>query len=260
MEHEESGRSRARRIHFDHAGSESWQETMLARGWLLADVLHAPDVVVCSSETFALSTARFPYASVVRALAQGEAAGEGADVVVFDPTPAELVESCDRALLLSRARGMPRDDLADIIECSADAFFVLDWDRLVTYQNRRALDLVARLEGGDGDILGEELEAHLPSDLLAGLSPIVQAVLREADPRRAEIHVGVLAAWWEASVYFIPAGAAVYLRDVTGRKREEALAASSLVQAVAADLGIPLTSERIRSAVDRLQRGSGGKT
>lgn len=255
---EEVVRTRARRIHFACEGSAPWKEAIIARAWLISDAEHAPDIIVCSGSTVAEMTARFPHAGIVRVIAPGETASHGADVIVFDPTAAEFIESCERALLASRARNLTGEHVVDILECSDDALFVLDWDERVTYQNRQALAFVARLEGGDGDIMGEGLEPHLPRDLVSRSMPIVRRVLREADPRRAEIYVKALAAWMEASVYFIPAGVAIYLRDVTARKRAEAIAATSLVQALAEELGVALTTDRIERAVDRLQRAASG--
>lgn len=193
--------------------------------WLLATEADEPDVVVCLDGGSRDRARAYPRATVVHVTQKGESwAGEGANIVLYDPSPRAFVEACERGLRLTRARTIANEYVTDILECSPDAFFVLDWERLVTYQNLGALSFVARFEGGDGDITGEPLEGHIPEDFAARLVPVLAQVFRDPRPRRFEctLQGGLVI---ETSAYFIPSGAAVYFRDLTARRAAESAAA-----------------------------------
>lgn len=198
-----------------------WAEHLADHLWLIATPAEEPDVVVCLDAESRDRARDYPRASVVHVTRKGESwAGEGANIVLYDPTPEEFVAACDRGWRLMRARAVVAEYVTDILECSPDAFFVLDWDRLVTYQNHGALSFVARFEGGDGDITGEPLDEHIPRDLAEALAPVLAQVFQNPLPRSFECTLpGGLSI--EANAYFIPSGAAVYFRDVTARRAAE---------------------------------------
>lgn len=222
-----------RRILLAPAPAEPWATLLVERGWVLAAPDDEPDVVVRFGATSADVARRSPHDGVVHVTSKGETwAGEGADIVLFDPTHDEFIEACERALRLARARRMSSEHVGDVLESARDSFFVLDWDGLVAYQNRQALGLVARFEGGGGDVLGEPLDEHVPPEVGAALAPLIAATLRGAEPRQCEVHLPAAGTWIEASAYFIPGGAAVSLRDVTARKGVEASVVASLCAAL----------------------------
>lgn len=210
----------ARRILLLPDGVEPWASLLADHAWTLTGPGDEADVVVCLDEA-STRTARRPADAVTIHLVALDAAwsGEGADTVLYDPSFDEFIDACERAVHTLRARRVAVEYVTDVLECIPDAFFILDWDWRVVYQNRAALASVAGREGGSGDILGDLLHEHVPDEVRDVLSPRAMADLRDGRPLQARVAVlarGATRTWIEANAYLIPSGAAVSLRDLAG--------------------------------------------
>lgn len=236
-----------RRVRLLPGRVEPWASVLADHSWTLTGPDDEADVVVCLDEDSA-RTAREPSDAVTIHLVpfDGTWAGEGADTVLYDPSVEDFIEACERGVRMARARGMAVEYVTEVLECIPDAFFILDWDWRVVYQNRAALASVARREGGNGDVLGDLLHEHLPDEVRDVLSAPALARLRDGEPLHvAGIDTGPTSARVEANAYLIPSGAAVFFRDGDVARNERAsFAHRSARHGPAPDRASPLDSVR----------------
>lgn len=209
-----------RRIRLLPALAQPWISLLERHRWDFPELGDAVDVVVHAGPVPSGAPDAVESAAIIHVVAAGQTwAGEGADIVLYEPTPEEFLAACDRALQLARARRGSGELITEVLECIPEAFFVLDWDRRVVYQNRASREFVARGEGGDGDVLGELICEHVPRSLRDIFQDTVIAVLRNGVPHHFDLQLVDDARWIEMNAYFIPSGAVISLRDVTAQRR-----------------------------------------
>jgi two-component system CheB/CheR fusion protein len=127
--------------------------------------------------------------------------------IVEDITDRKLTE---QKLVASRAI------IAEVIETSDDPFISFDRDGGIQVANRAALELTNQTDGPSKTY--QELFIHEPE------SPLTAALDRVRTSQRGESLEYLsrrLNRWYDARVFPVDGGAAVYMTDVTGRKQTE---------------------------------------
>lgn len=126
----------------------------------------------------------------------------------------------------------------DVLELAADGFIALDRSGRVTYANAK----VARLfDTHAKEIVGRQLWTELPACVGEGQFDAYRRAQADGEPATLELFYPTMDRWLENRIYPVPAGMAVFLRDVTVRKRADALAAGQnrLIQLIARGEPLP---------------------
>ena len=149
--------------------------------------------------------------------------------------------------------------LQAVFESIGDPFSVMDRDLRLTLVNRAAAEMIGSTP--------EALLGKAPGELLENAESLtfVQAYRRVLSTHRAEVvedYVAPLDRWFEATIYPLDDGLCVYSRDVTARRRNDALIArlarhesvrADVTAALATHADIRLMLQRCaESLVDRL--------
>jgi PAS domain S-box-containing protein len=111
---------------------------------------------------------------------------------------------------------------AGILDRIADGFSAYDRDWRVTYMNRRAARLVARLREDPQELIGRNVWEEFPD--LVGSKPYEEyhRAMAEQTPVNFEFYYSPLESWLEVRAYPSRDGLSVFFQDVTARKRDEA--------------------------------------
>jgi two-component system nitrate/nitrite response regulator NarL len=129
-----------------------------------------------------------------------------------------------------------------ILESIADAFFVLDGQWRFAYLNERAVHVLARLLDrriGRQNLLGKSVWEMLPAMLATESEVNFRRAVREQTPIAYEYLYPGRQRWFDVRVTPVAEGLAVYLRDITARKRaEEQRERSVRQQQLVAELGL----------------------
>jgi PAS domain S-box-containing protein len=137
----------------------------------------------------------------------------------------EIRERIVAADLLEAARAeadAERRRVSTILESISDAFVALDTSFRFTYANARATALVGDLIDGRDEIIGMTLWEALPGTRDATFGETLRRVATTQTPAHVEEYIVPLATWFQVHVYPSDDGLAIYLQDITSRKRTEA--------------------------------------
>ncbi|MFN3648595.1 MAG: PAS domain-containing protein [Armatimonadota bacterium] len=118
------------------------------------------------------------------------------------------------------ALGGVRDQAAQILESITDAFFAVDRDWRFTYVNRQAETLLARSRGY---LLGKCIWEEYSPLKQTEVHDLYQQAMHARTTASFETYYEPHRRWYEVRVFPAEAGISVYFRDVTPRKRSEAL-------------------------------------
>jgi PAS domain S-box-containing protein len=138
---------------------------------------------------------------------------------------AEVRERIAAAELLEEARTeaeAERRRVTTILESISDAFVALDEAFRFTYANARARAVFGQLSGGDDALIGMTLWEALPGSRESAFGEALRRVLRSRTPAHFEDRTPPLATWFQVHAYPSEDGLAIYLQDITTRKRTEA--------------------------------------
>ncbi len=118
-----------------------------------------------------------------------------------------------------------------IVDRVTDAFFALDTDFRFTYLNERAETL---LECSREELLGRVMWDEFPATVETQFPSGFHRAMDEQIPVSFDIYHTRLETWFETQAYPSETGLSVYMRDVTGRKRQETTLAqhAAVVEAV----------------------------
>ena len=109
--------------------------------------------------------------------------------------------------------------MTQVLESVADGFVWLDRDWRYTYVNQAAVDLLRRPREA---LLGQVVWHGFPPAMRERFESEFGRAVRENRPVTFEAyHAPPLAAWYECRCHPTPEGLAVFLSDVTGRRRAE---------------------------------------
>jgi PAS domain S-box-containing protein len=135
-----------------------------------------------------------------------------------------------------------RERFAAILDGITDPFSVLDRELRFVHVN----DTAARMMGMQPDVLiGKRVWDVFPAGDRTQFPSAYEKVLTTGKPLTVEDHVLHVDRWYEASIYPLDEGIAVYTRDVTVRKRAMELTTRlARLTALRADISGCLTDER----------------
>jgi PAS domain S-box-containing protein len=119
----------------------------------------------------------------------------------------------DAGVLPSQALSI---DVVTVLESIGDAFYMLDRDWCFGYVNGVAERMWARRRDG---LLGRDIRLAFPQLIGSDLASAIDAALTEGNSIRLETIDPVLCAPIELNIVANPAGAAIYFRAVTPRRR-----------------------------------------
>lgn len=127
-----------------------------------------------------------------------------------------------------------------VLESMSSAFFQLDQDWRFTYVNTEA----ERLIGSDrGHLVGEVIWDSFPATVGSAFEEQYRRAVASGRPVSFEAHYPPLEAWYEVRAWPSPEGLAVYLVDITARRRaQDALARTADHLALLASVSESLTS------------------
>ena len=117
-----------------------------------------------------------------------------------------------------------RQRTESILESIGDAFFAADREWRYTYLNQRAVAHAAAALGRDvsaEELLGQSCWETFPEWVGTPFYEASHYALREQRAMELEVYVERIAGWFEARLYPSDTGVSTYLRDITGRKRDE---------------------------------------
>lgn len=109
---------------------------------------------------------------------------------------------------------------AQILESISDAFFALDRDWRFSYVNRQAEELLGRSRE---DLLGKSIWEEYAPALGTEIEQAYRQAMDEATTVSLDAYYEPHARWYEIHAYPSPAGISVYFRNISPRKRSEAL-------------------------------------
>ncbi len=162
---------------------------------------------------------------------------------VTDQRESEMIRS--RALAAEtgkREAERARERIESILDGITDPFSVLDRDLRFVHIN----DAAARLMGKQPElVIGKRLTELVPGGERRSFDVTFEKVLSTKKPMSIEDYVPQTDRWYEASVYPLDEGIAVYTRDVTMRKRAMELTTRlARLNALRADISGCLADER----------------
>ncbi len=136
---------------------------------------------------------------------------------VTEQVDAQSIEARAAAAEASRRETeRARERLARILDSITDPFSVLDRDLKIVHVN----DAGARVVGKTpGELIGKRALDLAPDSRETAFYRAYQRVLATGKPMTIEEHFAPRDRWYEASVYPLEDGVAIYTRDVTLRKR-----------------------------------------
>jgi PAS domain S-box-containing protein len=137
---------------------------------------------------------------------------------------AEIRERIAAAELLEQARTeaeAERHRVTTILESISDAFVALDAAFRFTYVNARAAAIFGQLTQGERPLVGTAIWEAMPDDREGALGDALRRVMATRTPARFEEYVGELSTWFQVHAYPSDDGLAIYLQDITTRKRTE---------------------------------------
>jgi PAS domain S-box-containing protein len=158
---------------------------------------------------------------------EGHAAG--ADDYLVKPFSArELIARISGTLALSRLRreiarreAELKAEKASVLESIQEAFIAVDSEWQITYVNAQAERIYERLRS---DMVGRNLWEIYPELKATSFAPAYRRVMAERVTLRLEEYHRPLAGWFEVSIHPLPdGGIGVYFRDISQRKRTEAI-------------------------------------
>ena len=141
-----------------------------------------------------------------------------------------FLEVTDRKRMEEQAQAIAREkaaravaeadstDIRNILERIGDAYMAFDTEWRYTYVNRRAAELARRPAS---ELLGKCVWDAFPEAVNTAFYTELHRATREQVSMTFENHFAPLGKWFENTVYPSPAGAAVFYRDITDRKRIE---------------------------------------
>jgi PAS domain-containing protein len=112
-------------------------------------------------------------------------------------------------------------DAINILDRIADGFMAFDERWCVTYMNRRAEQLLPRLEKETGDLLGKNIWEALPDLMDSQAYHEYQRAVTEQVPVAFEMFYEPLKAWFDIRAYPSADGLTVFFREISERKRAE---------------------------------------
>jgi PAS domain S-box-containing protein len=110
------------------------------------------------------------------------------------------------------------DKVSNILESLLDGFFAVDKNNIITYVNKKYEDLFRCKRG---QLIGKYIDEALPWGNGAAFQDIYQQVIAENGSANFESYSEALNSWFYVSVYANEDGVAVYLTDITERKKSE---------------------------------------
>lgn len=109
----------------------------------------------------------------------------------------------------------------NILESISDAFFAVDTQWRFTYFNRRAEQLLTKVNKTADRLIGKVLWKEFPTSPDTVRYQLLQKALAEQVPVEYEVFDEQFGAWFEIHAFPFAEGLSVYIRDVTDRKRSE---------------------------------------
>ncbi len=162
---------------------------------------------------------------------------------VTDQREAEMIRS--RALAAEtgqREAERSRARLAGILDAITDPFTVFDRELRFVHVNDTAARMVGRPAA---ELLGQRLFDLFPDGARSSFHLAYEKVLATGKPLSIEDYAPQSDRWYEASIYPLEGGLAVYTRDVTMRKRAvEITSRLARLNALRADVSSCLADER----------------
>ena len=144
--------------------------------------------------------------------------------------------------------------VARVLETMPTAFFSVDRSWRFTYVNTSAEHL---LQHDRGELLGQDLWQLFPAAVGSDFETSYRGAVASGEPVSFDAYYPQpLDAWYEVHAWPTPDGLSVYFLDVTGRRRDAALAAAAARRAaVAATVAVELSETlEAEEAVGRLAR------
>ncbi|HLL75817.1 MAG TPA: PAS domain S-box protein [Pyrinomonadaceae bacterium] len=130
----------------------------------------------------------------------------------------------------------------NILDRIADGFVAYDREWRLTYLNRQAAQLIARLDREPEELIGKNTWEEFPDLVGTHVYNEYHRAVAEQVTVSFEMHYPPLDSWLDVRAYPSADGLSVYFQDVTERKRaEEALADRARAAMLGADVGIALT-------------------
>jgi PAS domain S-box-containing protein len=117
------------------------------------------------------------------------------------------------------AAGRVPEQLSAILERMSDTFVAFDRDWRYTYLNAGAERMVGRRRE---ELLGKIVWDEFPQSRETASFAIYQRAMTEQTPKEFETYSALLRLWLHVRVYPSPEGLALFMQDVTARKRAEA--------------------------------------
>lgn len=120
-----------------------------------------------------------------------------------------------------------KQEIENILESITDAFFTVDKDWCFTYVNQRAEELLRKTRA---DLLHHSLWTEFPEAVGSGFEVEYRRAMAEQISLEFEEYYEPFQTWFKVHVYPYSDGLSVYFRDVTERKRAEAILAQRAAQ------------------------------
>ncbi|TWT53830.1 Autoinducer 2 sensor kinase/phosphatase LuxQ [Rubripirellula amarantea] len=128
-----------------------------------------------------------------------------------------LVEDISERIETEQKLSASRAIIAEVIQRSDDPFISFDYDGVIQVANRSA----HRLRDISGDLRGRSYEELFVDDAESPLLSALDRVRRSQQGETTEYYSRHLSRWYDARVFPVDGGAALYMTDVTGRKETE---------------------------------------
>lgn len=198
---------------FPHALAAKYyadEQTVVTSGQALVN-LEEPVIDYRSGEPRWLSTTKVP-------LRDGQGKIVGVVGVGRDMTERKQAEE---------ALQQSKQEIENILESITDAFFTVDKDWCFTYVNQRAEELLHKTRA---ELLHNSLWTEFPEAVGSGFEVEYRRAMAEQITLEFEEYYEPFQTWFKVHVYPYSDGLSVYFRDVTERKRAEAILAQRAAQ------------------------------